>query len=293
MQAKIFDHDVKKLSYSVNAKKYSYADSRVTVPFNRNRWHKIWLIGNPCRLVVNDEPIFCERPVVFFANPFVSYAYDSLDTNRWGYWCVFTQEFLAAGDPTGRLRAFPELARGSTMLLFPGQEQLAVVSMLFSQLTAAVNGQFSFSKEMVFNYIQSLLFEGMKGSIAKAPAAPPDASARITREFLQLLQDQFPIQVPHQPMQLRKPLDFARRLAIHVNHLNATVRNTTGQTTTQHIAAAKLAEAKALLRHTSRSIGDIGEALGFDYHNHFTRFFKQNTGLTPLAYRTCRTRANL
>ena len=265
----------------MNAKKYSYADGRVTVPHHRNRWYKIWFIGNPCRLVVNDEPIVCERPVVFFANPFSSYAYDSLDENRWGFWCVFTQEFLAGGDPTGRLRASPELAPGSAMLLFPEQEQLAIVSMLFSQLTAEVNGRFAFSNEMVFNYIQLLLFERMKGAMPPARTALPDAKARITREFLQLLQDQF----PPRPMQLHKPLDFARSLSIHVNHLNATVRNTTGQTTTQHIAAAKLAEAKALLRHSDMSIGDIGESLGFGYPNHFIRFFKQNTGLTPLAYR--------
>lgn len=281
MPARIFDHDVKKLSYSVNAKEYSYADNRVTVPYHRNRWYTIWFIGNPCRLVVNDEPIVCERPVVFFANPFSTYAYDSLDENRWGYWCVFTQEFLAQGDPTGRLRAYPELAPGSAMLLFPEPEQLAIVSMLFSQLTAAVNAGFAFRNEMVFNYIQLLLFEGIKGRIQTPPPAPPDAKARITRQFLQLLQDQF----PPRPMQLRKPLDFARRLSIHVNHLNATVRNTTGQTTTQHIAAAKLAEAKALLRLSDMSIGDIGENLGFGYPNHFIRFFKQNTGLTPLAYR--------
>jgi len=286
MPVKVFDHNVEKLSYSVNAKEYSYANDRVWVPLNRNRWYKIWLIGNPCRLTVNGEPIVCERPALFFASPLASYAYESLQDRRWGYWCVFTKEFLAAADPSGRLRAYPQLAPASTMLLFPGPEQLAVIKLLFGQLTAAVNARFAFSNEMIFNYIQLLIFEGMKGTPLSTPAGQPDAAARITRQFLQLLESQFPIQSPDRPMQLRKPLDFARRLAIHVNHLNATVRNMTGQTTTQHIAAAKIAEAKALLRHSDLSIGAIGEGLGFDYHNHFNRFFKQNTGLTPLVYRT-------
>jgi len=290
MPVKIFDHNVKKLSYSVNAKKYSYADEQVRVPLNRNRWHKIWLIGNPCRLVINDEPVICERPVLFFANPLVSYSYDSLQDKRWGYWCVFTKEFMAANDPLGRLRAYPELAPASAMLLFPESEQLEVVRMLFGQLTAAVNTRFAFSDEMIFNYIQLLIFEGMKAEAKKTPAGQVDAAVRITRQFMQLLESQFPIQLPERPMQLRKPLDFARCLAVHVNHLNATVRNITGQTTSQHIAAAKIAEAKALLRHSDLSIGAIGEGLGFDYQNHFHRFFKQNTGSTPLAYRA---KANL
>lgn len=286
MPVKIFDHNVKKLSYSVNAKQYSYTGNQVKVPLNRNSWYKIWLIENPCRLIINDELIICERPVLFFANPLVNYAYESLHDKRWGYWCVFTKEFLAVNDPSGRIRAYAELALASTMLLFPEPEQLAVVSLLFAQLTAAVNAPFAFSNEMIINYIQLLIFEGMKGAIQSAPAGQPDAAARITRQFLQLLESQFPIQSPTRPMQLRKPLDFARRLAIHVNHLNATVRNMTGQTTTQHIAAAMTAEAKALLRHSDLSIGAIGDCLGFDYNNHFNRFFKQHTGLTPLAYRT-------
>jgi len=237
-------------------------------------------------LVINDELIVCKRPVLFFANPLVSYAYDSLQNKRWGYWCVFTKEFLAANDTLGRFRTYPELAPAGTMLLFPEPEQLEVIRMLFGQLTAAVNTRFTFSNEMIFNYIQLLLFEGMKGGTQSAPAGHPDAAARITRQFLQLLESQFPIQSPDRPMQLRTPTDFARHLAIHVNHLNTMVRNTTGQTTTQHIAAAKIAEAKALLRHSNFTIGAIGEGLGFNYPNHFNRFFKQNSGLTPFAYRT-------
>lgn len=286
MPTKIFGHNVKKLSYSVNAKQYSFAGDRVSVPLNRNGWYKIWLIGNPCRLVINDELIICKRPVLFFANPLVSYAYDSLQNKRWGYWCVFTKEFLAANDTLGRLRTYPELAPDSTMLLYPEPKQLAVVRMLFRQLTAAVNARFAFSNEMVFNYIQLLIFEGMKGVTPSAPAGHPDAAARITRQFLQLLESQFPIQFPDRPMELRTPADFAHRLAIHVNHLNTILRNITGQTTTQHIAAAKIAEAKALLRHSNFTIGAIGESLGFNYPNHFNRFFKQHCGLTPLAYRT-------
>jgi len=296
MPAKIFDHNVKKLSYSVNARQYSYAGDRVKVPLNRNGLYKIWLIENPCRLFVNDETIACHRPVLFFANPLISYAYASMQDKRSGYWCVFTKEFLAANDPSGRIRAYPAMDPAHTMLVFPDPGKLTVIRMLFSQLTAAIDTGFPFRNDMILNYIQLLVFEGMKGMIQSPPttdgkmqtppASQPDAATRITRQFLQLLQSQFPIRSNDQPMQLRKPGDFARHLAIQVNHLNATVRSVTGQTTTQHIAAARIAEAKALLSHSDWTIAAIGEALGFNYANHFNHFFKRNTGLTPLRYRT-------
>jgi len=316
MPVKIVDHNVKRLSCSVNARQYSYAGDRVKVPFNRNGLYKIWLIDHPCRLFINDEVIFCKRPVLFFANPLVSYAYDSLQNKRSGYWCIFTREFLATHDPAGKIRAYPALDPAHTMWVFPQAEQLAVIRQLFGQLIAAVNAQFPFKNEMIVNYIQLLIFEGMKAAI-NAPEATqaaihsqaaihplsaihppsaihpsstsqPDAARRITRQFLQLLQNQFPIQSPNRPMPLQKPGDFARSLAIQVNHLNATVRKVTNQTTTRHIANSKIAEAKALLHHSDWTIAAIGEALGFTYPNHFNRFFKQNTGVTPLQYRTKR-----
>ena len=88
---------------------------------------------------------------------------------------MFTKEFLAVNDPSGRIRAYAELAPASTMLLFPEPEQLAVVSLLFAQVTAAVNAPFAFNNEMIINYIQLLIFEGMKGAIQSAPTGQPDA----------------------------------------------------------------------------------------------------------------------
>jgi AraC-like DNA-binding protein len=223
--------------------------------------------------------------VLFFANPLVSYAYDSLQKRRSGYWCIFTNDFLTANDPSGNVRTVPALDPAYAAVVFPGPEQLAVIKWLFQQLTKAVNAEFVFRDAMVFNYIQLLVFEGMKAADRSTPDRQSDAAARITHHFLQLLERQFPVQSPDRPMKLSKPGDFAGPLAIHINHLNAMVRKVTGQTTTQQIAARKIAEAKVLLRHTDWTITGISAGLGFEYPNHFNEFFKRNTGVTPLGYR--------
>ena len=38
-----------------------------------------------------------------------------------------------------------------------------------------------------------------------------------------------------------------------------------------------------------KSISQIAYELGFDYPQYFSRFFKKNTGMTPLEYRTSNT----
>lgn len=285
MTLKRFTHNVKKLSCPVNARQYRYDDHRVQVPLSRNGFYKIWLIENNCRLHINDEVYACNDPVLFFANPFVSYAYDSLQKRRSGYWCIFTNEFLTANDPFGKFGIVPALDPAYAAIAFPAPEQLTVIKWLFQQLTKAVKAEFTFRDEMIFNYIQLLIFEGMKVTYKSMPDPGSEAAGRITRQFVQLLEKQFPVRSPDRPMKLSKAGDFARALAIHVNHLNAMVRKVTGQTTTQHIAARRITEAKVLLRHTDRTIADISAGLGFDYPNHFIEFFRRNTGATPLGYR--------
>ena len=84
---------------------------------------------------------------------------------------------------------------------------------------------------------------------------------------------------------MRSPQDFARRLSVHVNHLNRAIKETTGKTTSDHIFERLASEAKALLKHTSWNISEISYCLGFEEPAHFNNFFRKQTNLTPSAYR--------
>nr|WP_213017984.1 helix-turn-helix domain-containing protein [Hymenobacter negativus] len=84
---------------------------------------------------------------------------------------------------------------------------------------------------------------------------------------------------------LKNALDYADRLAVHVNHLNRSVKEVTGKSTTAHLAERFVSEAKVLLQHSDWSVGEIADRLGFEYATYFNSFFKKHTGTTPLAFR--------
>ena len=59
----------------------------------------------------------------------------------------------------------------------------------------------------------------------------------------------------------------------------------TGETIARYIIKAKLQESKQLLAYSNKSIADISNFFYFSSQPHFQRAFKNEYGITPLAYR--------
>lgn len=78
---------------------------------------------------------------------------------------------------------------------------------------------------------------------------------------------------------------YARSLSISPSYLSRIIRQTTHKTAAYFINGMLHAEACRLLRHTDRTIQAIADELYFSDQSAFGKFFKANTGLSPLQYR--------
>ena len=139
--------------------------------------------------------------------------------------------------------------------------------------------------ELIRTYVQQIVHAAQRMQSERTRIKPPDAAVRLTEQFMQLVESQFPIQAPAQPLQLRTAQAFADGLNVHVNYLNRVVRQVTGRTTTTYLNGRIAQEAKALLRHTDWSVAAITNSLGFARSTNFTHFFRQQTGLSPRDFR--------
>lgn len=77
----------------------------------------------------------------------------------------------------------------------------------------------------------------------------------------------------------------AEQFHLSPNYFGDMVKRQTHITAQEYIHGKLIEKAKAMLRHSSLSIGEIADQLGFAYSNHFTRFFKTKTGMSPSEYR--------
>lgn len=78
---------------------------------------------------------------------------------------------------------------------------------------------------------------------------------------------------------------FAERCFLSPNYFGDLIKKETGRTPQEYIQSKVISLAKDELASTSHSISEIGFRLGFQYSQHFNRYFKRSTGLTPSEYR--------
>ncbi|MCC8409176.1 helix-turn-helix domain-containing protein [Mucilaginibacter sp. UR6-1] len=77
----------------------------------------------------------------------------------------------------------------------------------------------------------------------------------------------------------------AAELNLSANYFGDMIRKETGRSAHEYIHLKIMDVAKERIFDTGRSVSQIAYQLGFKYPQHFTRFFKQQTGQTPNEYR--------
>jgi len=93
----------------------------------------------------------------------------------------------------------------------------------------------------------------------------------MTQKFIALVKQHF--------ITRRAVADYASELCITTNHLNRIVKKVTGYTASYHIQQQVIAEAKRMAIQSNSSMKEIAYRIGFDDLAHFSRFFKNNSGI--------------
>lgn len=78
---------------------------------------------------------------------------------------------------------------------------------------------------------------------------------------------------------------FADKICLSPNYFGDLVKKETGKSAKEYIQLKMLQAAKEDLLNPDRTITQVAYALGFQYPQHFVRFFKKYEGITPTQYR--------
>ncbi|WP_421753658.1 helix-turn-helix domain-containing protein [Croceimicrobium sp.] len=260
-------------------------DSGATRVYSRKDFYKICLTTGKSSIHYSDRSFEHEGTILFFGNPHIPYSWETLSRDYVGYTCLFSEEFIQASDRSESLLQSPLFKLGGTPVLKIEESQRQFLNGIFQKIIEEQQTDYSFKDDLIRNYIHLILHEALKMSPSENYIQQGNAASRLTSVFLELLERQFPIESPNEPLLLTTAQQYAEQLSVHVNYLNRAVKEITGKPTSAHISERIIGEARALLQHTNWNISEVAYALGFEYPSYFNNFFKKQTGLTPKALR--------
>jgi len=267
------------------AKFYFSGGKKPQMTYNRRLYYKISLIKGENLVEFAGKTVHIEKQGILFATPKIPYRYIAQTKEQTGFFCVFTKEFLSKSKTGLMIDDLPIYLPESDFVYQLSDEQYIEMEMIFKKMDAELSSDYKYKYDLLRNYVIELIHIGQKLKPMESLQTVTNAASRISSLFIELLERQFPIENNAQMIQLKSPIDFAKTLGVHINHLNKVLKETTGQSTTEIINGRIAEEAKILLKQTQWNVSEIAFSLGFDEVAHFSNFFKKHSGLSPLKFR--------
>ncbi|WP_179415730.1 AraC family transcriptional regulator [Mucilaginibacter sp. E4BP6] len=254
---------------------------------NRREFYKILYITKGISVLsIGLKSYYVDKPTIFFIPPHEILTFKKLDWESDGYICFFKRKLADNNNSLkiilDKYGLFTDPVKSAMSL---SVEDVAELDRIFEKMLA-INVQHGgpAEEDMLQIYLQLLMVTVSKNTSHPEPDTITD-EFRHVNEFFQLLEDEVSGINYTSPIQAKTAQEFADKLLIHPNHLNALLKKHTGKNVSTHIKSKLLEESKVLLAQTDWSVQQIGYAVGFADQPNFSQFFKKNAGITPAEFR--------
>ena len=230
--------------------------------------------------VIDGNNYEIKPPCVFFMSRGQAHKLE-LSQDIEGYLFIFTADFyLLNRADQNRLIEFPffyTIHQDNPPLQLENESDIRFLEDLFRKGISEISQPEGYSIEMLRSILDLILTTCAARYQAPENLMNKGKGQILVKRFFHHLEENH-----HKNLSLN---EYARMIGVTPNHLTQTIKLFTGKTSSEIIKDKQLLEIKRLLVHTSLSVSEIAAQLNFDDQSYFTKFFKRETGLTPLQFR--------
>jgi AraC-like DNA-binding protein/quercetin dioxygenase-like cupin family protein len=230
--------------------------------------------------VIDGNKYEIKPPSVFFMSPGQAHKLE-LSQDIEGYIFIFTADFyLLNRINQNSLIEFPffyTIHQDNPPLLLSKESDVRFLETLFRQGIAEIDQPGDHIPDMMRSILDLIL--------TTCAARYPVNENLLNKGKGQILVKKFFHLIEENNQKNLSLSDYASLIGVTANHLTQTVKALTGKTSLQIVKAKQLLEIKRLLVHTNLNVSEIANQLNFEDQSYFSKFFKRETGLTPLQYR--------
>jgi len=164
--------------------------------------------------------------------------------------------------------------------IIPDNEGTAICN-LIEQVSAEMRFFGLAQQDLLIAYLKILLIRAIRIKLQKSTTSllldQVTADATLLRQLTKMIELHFKTK--------HNGGEYANLLNIPIKTLGRIVKNHFQRTLTDIISDRIVMEAKRELNFTSKTVKEVGFYLGFDDKYHFSRYFKNKTGVSPQFYR--------
>lgn len=159
------------------------------------------------------------------------------------------------------------------------EENTLKFNSIYNLIRNTIQAEHPHARTIVRSYLNILLCEidVAASAIAEGNPKPASRTSPLLANFKALLLKE----ILHE----RSVRFYASQLNVTPKHLSEVIKEHTGRTAGEWIDETLILEAKVLLQRKDLSIAQISDLLSFSDQSVFGKFFKVNTGMSPLSYR--------
>ena len=233
------------------------------------------------------QPYDYEDGTLVFVSPGQVYGIDSkgIVTKPSGYALIFHSD-LIAGTHLGRMiKEYSFFSYEANEALHLSGKERSTIEDCLEKIRAEISQNIDkHSKTLIVSNIELFLNYCMR-FYDRQFITRSHANKDILMRFEDLLNTYFKSEKA-QTLGLPSVAYCAEMLHLSPNYFGDLIKKETGNTALDFIQSRLIEEAKMKIFEANTSFGEIAYQLGFKYQQHFTRLFKQKTGVTPNEYRS-------
>jgi len=252
----------------------------VKYPHRHDFFEVLYLMKGSGFHVIDANKYEIQPPCVFFMSPGQAHKLE-LSSDIEGYIFIFTADFYLLNQSNqNSLIEFPffyTLHQENPPLLLVNENDIRFLETLFRQAISETKNSGDFTLELLRSVLDVILTTCAARYKVNENLLNKGKGQILVKRFFHLIEEN--------NQKNLSMSDYARMIGITPNHLTQTVKQLTGKTSTQIIKAKQLLEIKRLLVHTNLNVSEIANQLNFEDQSYFTKFFRRETGITPLQYR--------
>ena len=235
---------------------------------------------------LDDNKFPFDSGTIYFTNPGHIKSYELHESND-SFIITLSESFLRENVHSEIYREFPFLLAEIVPPQKMTENDFEEFEILYKQILREFNKDSEYKNKILGNLFMVLLLKIKEKFWSNYnPIEEGNKNSQIVKSFKKLLESEFSKVMDNDQNDSKLlALDFADRLNIHPNYLNAVIKSKTGRTVNDWISNRSLSLAKSLLMNTSLSSKEIAYKLGFSEPTHFSRFFKNHTQLSPNTFR--------